>query len=303
MQAIQIKAFGGVDTFEMVEQNKPTLKPKQVLIKNVAVAIDPYDVKFVMGLMGEADKLPLIPGSSVVGEIVAVGDAVTDFQIGDRVAATRHLQTYAEYVPVGQSALAKVPDGLDNVIAVAAVLGAATGYQMIVRDLAVEAGQKILIQGGAGQVGAMAVQVALNRGAEVYATASPVDFDYLKSLGSVVPVDYHTAYEKELHDFDGVLDTIGGDVARQSAEILKPGGKLRNLTTIPANIQQYDIDVQHTYLEGRGELLQSLLNDLAAQRVTIRIGEILPFNRENMMAVHARARQKSLVGKTILTWF
>ncbi|MDR3241252.1 MAG: NADP-dependent oxidoreductase [Lactobacillaceae bacterium] len=300
MQAIQIKQFGDVDVFEMAEVATPELSPKQVLIKNHATAIDPYDVKFVMGKMGENDKWPLIPGSSVAGEIIAVGSDVTDFKIGDRVAATRHLLTYAEEVPVGQSAVAKIPAEVNDVTAASAVLGAATGYQVIVNDLDVQAGQKILIQGGAGQVGAMAIQVALNLGATVYATVNPRDFDYLKSLGNVTPIDYHSAYENELKDFDGVLDTVGGKVAIQSAKILKDGGKLRSLATMPEQVQGYPIDAEHTYLQGKRLILAALLDDLAQGRVKIRIGQVLPFNLENVKTAHNEAREHSLAGKTVL---
>lgn len=273
------------------------------MIKNHATAIDPYDVKFVQGLMGEADKLPLIPGSSVVGEVIAVGEEVTDFKVGDRVAATRHHQTYAEEVPVGQSAVAKVPDGVDDVHAVAAVVGAATGYQMITDDLDVQPGQKVLIQGGAGSVGSVAIQAALNRGAIVYATAKPADFDYLKSLGDVTPVDYHTAYENDLSDFDAVLDTIGGDVAIQSAKVLKQGGKLRNLTGFDEDaISKFDIDAVHTYQNGKRPNLEALLDDIAAGKIVVKVGDIKPFSVEALREAHAAARQASLAGKTVFTF-
>ena len=303
MKAIQIKTFGDVDVFEEINTPTPTITSKQVLIKNHAVAIDPYDVKFVQGFMGEGDKLPLIPGSSVVGEVIAVGDEVSDFKIGDRVAANRHHRTYAEEVPVGQSAVAKVPDNVDDAHAVAATLGAATGYQMIVQDLDVQAGQKVLIQGGAGAVGSVAVQAALNRGAQVYATASPASFEYLRSLGDVIPVDYHTNYDETLHDFDAVLDTIGGDVALKSAKVLKTGGKLRNLTDYDeAALAAFNIDAQHAYLIGKRPILAALLADIAENKISLRIDYTAPFTLDNLKKAHQDARHGSLPGKVILTF-
>ena len=303
MKAVQIKEFGDVDVLEEIDTPTPKILKKQVLVKNHAVAIDPYDVKFIQGLAGEADKLPLIPGSSVIGEVIAVGEEVTDFQVGDRVAATRHHQTYAEEVPVGQSAVAKVPAELDDEHAVAAVIGAATGYQMITDDLDVQAGQKVLIQGGAGSVGSVAIQAALNRGAVVYATAKPADFDYLKSLGNVTPVDYHTAYENELSDFDAVLDTIGGAVAIQSAKFLKQGGKLRNLTSYDdETMSAFDIDAEHTYLKGKRPNLAALYADMVAGKINVKVGEIKPFTVANLRDAHAAARQGSAAGKVVLTF-
>ncbi|RRG18472.1 NADP-dependent oxidoreductase [Weissella viridescens] len=303
MLAIKLNQFGGVDELKEVHVDRPTPAAKQVLIENHAVAIDPYDVKFVMGLMGEGDKLPLVPGSSVVGEIVAIGADVTDFKVGDRVAANRHHQTYAEYVPVGQSALAKVPDSISDATAVASVLGAATGYQMVVENLDIQAGEKVLIQGGSGSVGSAAIQAALNRGAEVYATSSPAHFDYLESFGDVHPVDYHTAYEKDLSDFDAVLDTVGGTTTVKSAQVLKAGGRLVNLSSDPQLdelSERYHITAKSAYLFGKGALLNDLFADIAAGRITIKIADTKPFNQANLQADHALMREESPVGKLVL---
>lgn len=302
MKAIQLNQYGSVTELTTITTEIPKLLKKQLLVKNHAIAIDPYDVKFIAGKMGTSESLPLIPGSSVVGKVVAIGEDITDFKVGDRVAATRHQKAYAQFVPVGQSAATKVPDNIDDAHAVAAVIGAATGYQMIHRDLNVKPNQKILIQGGAGAVGSVAIQAALNIGAQVFATAKPADFDYLKSLGNVTPIDYHTAYENELADFDAVLDTIGGSVSIQSAKILKQGGLLRSLAGLDdAAVAEFDIDAANTYSDGKRPNLQALFNDMATDKISIRIGQILPFTLSNLRDVHEQARHHSLQGKTILT--
>lgn len=302
MKAIQLNQYGPVTGLNTITTETPKLLKKQVLVKNHAVAIDPYDVKFIAGNMGTSEELPLIPGSSVVGEVIAIGSDVTDFKVGDRIAATRHQKTYAQLVPVGQSAATKVPDSIDDIHAVAAVIGAATGYQMIHRDLNVQPGQKVLIQGGAGAVGSVAIQAALNIGAKVFATAKPADFDYLKSFGNVTPVDYNTAYENELSDFDAVLDTIGGQVSIQSAKILKQGGLLRSLAGLDEDaIASFDIDAANTYSDGKRANLQALFDEMAAGKISIRIGQTLPFTLTNLRNIHEQARQHSLQGKTILT--
>ncbi|MGK4017531.1 NADP-dependent oxidoreductase [Weissella paramesenteroides] len=303
MKAIQLENYGPVTGLNEINTDTPKLLKKQLLVKNHAVAIDPYDVKFIAGKMGTSEELPLIPGSSVVGEVVAIGSDVTDFKVGDRIAATRHQKTYAELVPVGQSVATKVPDGIDDVHAVAAVIGAATGYQMIHRDLNVQPGQKVLIQGGAGAVGSVAVQAALNIGAQVYATAKPADFDYLRSFGDVTPVDYHTTYENELSGFDAVLDTIGGSVSVQSAKILKSGGILRGLAGLDeAALSAFDIDAANTFSDGKRPNLEALFADMVAGKIKLRIGQILPFTLTNLRNVHEQARQHSLQGKTVLTF-
>lgn len=132
MFAIQIRDYGAVDVFEEVETPRPKIKPKQVLVKQHAVAIDPYDVKFRQGLMGGKDQQPpIVTGSSVAGgEVVAVGDKVQAFKVGDRVAASPHLRSYAEYVAVGQSQLAQIPATVSYELAAAAALGVQTAYQL-----------------------------------------------------------------------------------------------------------------------------------------------------------------------------
>ena len=205
----------------------PMIKPKQVLVKQRATAIDPYDVKFRQGLMGTDKATPLIPGSSVAGVVVAVGAEVTAFAVGDRVVASTHLKSYAEFVPVGQSLLAKIPDAVSDVQAAAVVLGGQTGYQMITKDLAVQPRDTVLIQGGAGSVGFTAIQVAkwlgvqtlytTVRGQAAAAVVQAVDptlqviDSQTTSLQAAIPAGV-----------DVILDTIGGDTLQTSLAVLKP---------------------------------------------------------------------------------
>lgn len=93
MYAIEMKDYGDVDVFaEVTDAKTPDIKPSQVLVKQHATAIDPYDVKFRAGVMGTSAPTPLINGSSVAGDIIAVGSEVSDFHVGDRVAASPHLK-------------------------------------------------------------------------------------------------------------------------------------------------------------------------------------------------------------------
>lgn len=303
MQAIQLTSFGPVTNLQAVTLNRPELKPKQVLIENHAVAIEPYDVKFVAGQVAYHKNLPVVPGSSVMGTIVALGSDVTDFQLGDRVAATRYLQTYAEYVAVPASALALVPPELSDAQAVAVAVSGATGYQVIHEDLAVQPQQKILIQGGAGAVGSLAIQEAVLLGAEVYATANPRDFPLLEDLGAH-PLDYHQDYPNYLHNLDAVLDPIGGQTALQSAQVLKVGGKLRNLTSYDEEaMAAFPIDAAQTWLKPKGgPLLEKLYQDIVQHHFFLRIAEIAPFNEQTVRQMHTLLRKHHSHGKLVLTF-
>ncbi|AVH75346.1 quinone oxidoreductase family protein [Weissella koreensis] len=299
MKAIQIEQFGDVDEMKMQDVDIPVLGKQQILVQNNAVAIDPYDIKYVMGEYGPNDTWPVIPGSSVAGTVMEFGAEVTDFNLGDRVVATRHLKTYAEMVPVAQSALAKIPDEISDEIAVAAALGAATGYQMIMEKLAVQAGERVLIHGGAGQVGAMAIQVALLQGAQVVATASPDDFEFVRSLGVEEVLDYHKLSWESLAPFDVILDPIGGQMTEKSVKVLKMHGRLKTLGMIPETLQS-GADVESVYADIKRPTLERVLALLAKKQVEIRLGDVLPFTEKNIRQAHVVGRQHTLHGKTVL---
>jgi NADPH:quinone reductase-like Zn-dependent oxidoreductase len=297
MLAIQLSAFGTPDVLKAAEVPVPELTPSQVLVQNHAVAIDPYDVKFVAGLMGDK-PLPLIPGSSVVGEIVAVGDKVTDFEIGDRVAATRYLKSYASFVPVHQKNLAKVPDNLSDEIAVAAVLGAATGFEMITSVLDAQANQNILITGAAGAVGTTAAQIAKLRGVNVYALVRPSQMARMAELNVSVVTDDNVPDIV----FDGVLNTINdNDLAQQLIQRLSPQGQFISLTPLPEDITASD-NVSEVFASGTGNHLSALFTHMSDGDITINIADVMPFNEKNLQAAHRIMLEDHPQGKLVLTF-
>lgn len=297
MLAIQLSAFGTPGVLKTAEVPIPELTLSQVLVQNHAVAIDPYDVKFVAGLMGDK-PLPLVPGSSVVGEIIAVGDKVTDFKIGDRVAATRYLKSYASFVPVHQKNLAKVPDNLSDEVAVAAVLGAATGFEMITSVLDVQANQNILITGAAGAVGTTAAQIAKLRGANVYALVRPNQMERMAELNVSVVTD------DNLPDivFDGVLNTINdNDLAQQLIHRLSPQGQFISLTPLPEDITASD-NVSEVFASGTGNHLSALFTHMSDGDITINIADVMPFNEKNLQVAHRIMLEDHPQGKLVLTF-
>ena len=299
MLAIEISEFGTPAVLKTTHVNVPELTPNQVLIQNHAIAIDPYDVKFVAGMMG-AQKLPVIPGSSVVGEIIAVGHKVTDYKVGDYVAASRHLKTYAEQVPVHQKYLAKVPEHISDELAVAAVLGAATGYEMITVNLDVQPNQNILITGAAGAVGSVAVQAALLRGANVYALARPNQTQRVAELGDVTVVD--AVNIPDAISFDKVLNTITDDtILERIATQLSPNGKMLTLLPVPAALENQD-NVQPAFASADGTILANLLADMSADKINIAMADTLPFNEKNLQEAHRMMLEDHPQGKLVLTF-
>ena len=299
MYAVEMINYGDLDVLmDTQTAQRPEIKSKQVLVQQHATAIDPYDVKFRQGLMGTDKPTPLIPGSSVSGQVIAVGDEVENFSIGDRVAASTHLKSYAQYVAVSQSLLAKIPDNVSYETAAATVLGAQTGYQMVTVDLDIQPSESVLIHGGAGSVGSAAIQAARLRGAQtIYTTASSTATAYLQAIDSQVQViDYRTtALTQALPEgVDVILDTIGGDTLQQSLNVLKPQGRLVSLVE-----DATDQRVQHSYLQSNGQRLETLLGLVSVGKMSIRIAKVAPFDAENMKQFQTL---KHVLGKLVLTF-
>lgn len=299
MYAVEMINYGDLDVLmDTQTAQRPEIKSKQVLVQQHATAIDSYDVKFRQGLMGTDKPTPLIPGSSVSGQVIAVGDEVENFSIGDRVAASTHLRSYAQYVAVSQSLLAKIPDNVSYETAAATVLGAQTGYQMVTVDLDIQPGESVLIHGGAGSVGSAAIQAARLRGAQtIYTTASSTATAYLQAIDSQVQViDYRTtALTQALPEgVDVILDTIGGDTLQQSLNVLKPQGRLVSLVE-----DTTDQRVQHSYLQSNGQRLEILLGLVSVGKMSIRIAKVAPFDAENMKQFQTL---KHVLGKLVLTF-
>lgn len=298
MLAIEMSEFGTPEVLKETRVETPELTPSQVLIQNHAVAIDPYDVKFVAGLAGD-HAFPVIPGSSVVGEIIAVGAKVVDFKVGDRVAASRHLQTYAELVPVHQKHLALVPDNISDELAAAVVLGAATGYEMITGGLDVQPGQNILITGATGSVGRTAVQIAQLRGANVFALVRPNQAANVPELANVTVVDSQSIPNMR---FDGILNTISDDqTIEQLVKQLTPTGKMLSLVSIPKTLADNE-QVQMVFASSAGQYLTALLADMAAGKIDISIADIIPFTEKNLREAHRMMLAAHPQGKLVLTF-
>lgn len=297
MYAIEMNNYGDVDVLvETKKAPKPEIKPNQLLVKQHATAIDPYDVKFRQGLMGSDREVPLIPGSSVAGEVVAIGAEVTGFSIGDRVAASPHLKSYAEYVALGRSSVAKIPENVSYPQAAAAVLGAQTGYQVATKDLDIKPEESILVLGGSGSVGLTALQVAKLRGASnIYTTAIGAGVAFLKSFDATLHVIDSQA--QQLTDeipngADVILDGLGGTHMMNALRVLKPTGRLVSIVS-----DAEDDRVVNTYLKSTGEQLEALLKLISDAEIKVVIAKVAPFNVENLRDFQTL---KHVLGKLVL---
>ncbi|HEY1862709.1 MAG TPA: NADP-dependent oxidoreductase [Roseiarcus sp.] len=186
MKAVRVHAFGGVDAMVYEDVPKPAAQPGQVLIRVAAAGVGPWDAWIREGKSVLPQPLPLTLGADLSGAIEEVGPDVAVFRPGDKVFGVtnaRFTGAYAEYAVAEAAMIAAKPPRLSDVEAVSVPVVGCTAQQMLFDCAWAQAGQTVVVLGGAGNVGGYAVQLAQLAGARVVATAPPRDFALLRSWG------------------------------------------------------------------------------------------------------------------------
>jgi NADPH:quinone reductase-like Zn-dependent oxidoreductase len=230
---IVITKFGGPEVLKMVEETiLPEPKSGEVRVRVLVTSAAFTDVWIRMGTYPDVkEKPPFSPGYDMVGVVDKLGEGVTHFKVGQRVADLTVIGAYSEYICLPESRLTLVPEGLDPAEAVSLVLSYVTAYQMLHRLAKVKQGQRILIHGAGGAVGTALLQLGNLLDLEMYGTVSKSKFELVKHL-SATPIDYKSedfaeSIRKLTGDgVDAVFDPIGGDNFKRSFSVLRQGGKL-----------------------------------------------------------------------------
>ena len=233
MKAVRLLEYGGQLVFNDVPT--PAIARDEILVKIKSTAVNHLDLVKASGTARQIFPLdlPWIPGHEFSGVVEQIGSDVAAYAPGDAVfAANETGGAYAEYLAVKPALIAKKPSNLSFEEAASVPVAAQTAWQGLFTHGHLEKGQTILIHGGAGAVGAYAVQLATGDGATVIATASGDDEAYLKSIGASRVIDYREAqFEKLLKEkVDVVFHLTAGDTQKQSFLFLKEGGHLVSAT-------------------------------------------------------------------------
>ena len=228
MKAAFIDQFGGPDVLKYGDLPDPVAGPDQVVVDVVAASVNGADWRVRAGQYAEA-KFPLVLGRDFSGTVAAPGDGVNDLKVGDAVFGVLEAGregAYAEKLAITAAIIAKKPDALSHVDAAAMALTGLTALISIETTLKLQRGETILIQGGAGGVASVAIQLAKHIGARVITTTSAANMDYVRSLGADEIIDYNAQdFTRVVSGCDAVFDTVGGDVAQKSFAVLRPGGR------------------------------------------------------------------------------
>lgn len=237
MQALYLESYD-VKALTPVMLDIPTAGPGEVLVKIHASGVNPIDYKIRSGRAPYAmPELPAVLGTDMAGEVVSVGEGVHGFKPGDAVygltGGVHGLQgSLAEYAAVDARLIARLPANFDMRQSAALPLVFLTAWEGLVDYAGVKSGDKVLVQGGAGGVGHMAIQLAKAFGAEVYATCSARDMPLVESLGATA-IDYRSATTQEIMEkytsgqgFDVIYDTVGGPVLQASLSAVRYYGHI-----------------------------------------------------------------------------
>jgi NADPH:quinone reductase-like Zn-dependent oxidoreductase len=238
MRAIVIHAYGGPEVLKLEEVARPEPAADEILIRVVSASINPVDVAIRKGYLAElVGNFPLIPGMDAAGIVEKVGNKVTKYKAGDPVFAFFTLKGeggYAEFVTAKDDELAPKPGNVSFAQAAGAGAAGATAWEALIDTANLRPGQSVLIHGGSGGVGHLAIQIAKAKGAKVFATASTANQDFLRQMGADVAIDYtRTRFEDVAKDVDVVLDTVGRDTLGRSYGVVKKGGIIVSIVEDP----------------------------------------------------------------------
>ena len=251
MKAAILKSFGGPESFELREVPKPVPQAGQVLVRVHATSVNPLDYQVRRGDYPDLVPLPTITGHDVSGVVEEIGPGVTTFVPGDEVWYTPQIfdgpGSYAEYHVAAESIIGKKPPSLSHLEAASLTLVGGTVWEALVVRAALRVGESILIHGGAGGVGHVAIQVAKAMGARVFTTVRETNLEFARSLGADVVIDYQKedyvdAILRETggNGVDVVFDTIGGNTLSRSPDALAQLGRVVSIVDIaqPQNLVQ-----------------------------------------------------------------
>ncbi|NKN01614.1 zinc-dependent alcohol dehydrogenase family protein [Rhizobium leguminosarum] len=249
MKAAVLTHFGGPNAFELRDVQVPAVGPRQVRVRVHATAINPLDYQIRRGDYADYVPLPAIIGHDISGVIEELGAEVHEFAVGDEVYYTPKIfggaGSYAEQHVADVELVGRKPRNLTHLEAASLTLVGGTVWEAFNQRAQLKAGETILIHGGAGGVGTIAVQVAKAIGARVITTALARDHDFVRSLGADEAIDFTAEDYVEAvgrltggEGVDVIFDTIGGDTLTRSPLALADAGRVVSLVDIaqPQNL-------------------------------------------------------------------
>ena len=311
MKSIQINKYGGSDVvYTKDDVPMPKVSACKVLVKVRASGVNPVDWKIREGYLQQMAPLqfPATLGTDFSGVINQLGGSVsTDLKIGDEVYGQASLLSggsgaFAEFVLTNINSIAHKPKTLNHIEAAGLPLVGVSAWQGLVENIGLSRNQRILIHGGAGGIGSIAIQLAKHLGANVATTVRPEDEEFVRNLGADEIVDYTSqSFEDMLHDYDAAFDTVGGETYRRSFKVLKNNGIIVSMLEQPDSdlMNQYGIKAISQFTETTSERLTKLAEWVDQNNIKVNVDKTFSLNE----AANALDYQKDVRprGKIVLT--
>ena len=315
MKSIQIRGYGGYDVVEVKKTaSLPNISSGKVLVSVKASGVNPVDWKIREGYMQQLIQLqfPSTLGmdfSGVVEQIGEVnGDAPVDFKQGDEVYGQASISSggsgaFAELAMANKDSIAHKPKTLNHIEAAGLPLVGVSAWQALVENIRLSKDQKILIHGGAGGIGSIAVQLAKHLGAYVATTVSTNNKQFVQELGADQIVDYKKEnFEDILQDYDAVFDTVGGETNKRSFRVLKKGGGIIVSTLEQPNTElmsQYGIKAVFLFSQVNKQRLTELAQWVDKNNIKVNIAKTFPLDEASNALDYQKGGHPR--GKVVLT--
>lgn len=306
MRVITQHEFGGPEVLTVVDAPPPQSLPTEVLVRVKAIGLNPLEARLREGEFPLLGQPPFVLGWDVSG---VVEEALTwRFRPGDEVFGMslfpRPANAYAEVVSVPALHLVRKPAVLSHVEAAALPIVGLTAWQGLVDLGGVTEGDRVLIHGGGGGVGHVAIQIAKALGAYVIATASGSKREFVAGFGADEVIDYTAVdFAGAVRDVDVVLDTIGGDTVERSLGVLRPGGHLvtavaESDTELIARFEAAGLRFSGIAVDPDPVALRGLVDLVERGRLRVHVQEAFPFER--VADAHRALDDGHLQGKLVL---
>jgi alcohol dehydrogenase len=311
MKSAQITRYGNTnEVIEIRQTSTPNLSAGKVLVEVKAAGINPIDWKIREGYMQRMIHLqfPSTLGLDFFGIVKQVGEDVSsDFNQGNEVYGQAGVPmggsgSFSDVALAIATSIAHKPKTLGHIEAAALPLVGVSAWQALVENIALSNGQRILIHGGAGGIGSIAIQLAKNLGAYVATTVSINDKQFVQELGADEVIDYRTQpFEDIINDYDAVVDTVGGETYSRSFKVLRKGGIIVSMLEQPNSelMEQYGVKSVFQFTQVNRERLSKLAEWVDQNKVRVNVektysldeaGKALDYSRD----IHPR-------GKIVLT--
>lgn len=295
MKSIRLLSAGGPEKLVMVDAPIPVPKAGEVLVRVMAASVNAVDRRVREGYLSEWIPQPYTAGTDFSGVVEAAGPD-TDLPVGSRVfgGLAPNSGCYAEYVVYQASELAMIPDGVSFEQAAALPVAGLTAWAAVMDSVTLAPGARVLIQGAAGGVGHLAVQLAKLAGAHVTGTASAQNLDFVRRLGADLVIDYRQpGFEQDLHDLSLVVDGVSAAGMARIYPAMNEGATLVSLFDVPPPAPA-GIHTQHVATKTSRDRLSMLAELVATGKIVLNVSGVFPLSDAGL------AQESTKQGKVVL---